>query len=290
MAQPYPDPASQSAALYQRALAVMPTGTTRGQTFFPPYLIYMDHAAGARITDVDGTERIDFVNNYTVQLLGHSHPLVVEAVQNQAARAISAHMPTACEVELAELLAARNPGFEMIRYANTGSEAVMHAMKGARAYTGRPKIAKCEGFYHGSYDVAEVSLDSDPQNWGAERPASVPYSRGVPQGTLDDTLVIPFNDIEATRAILLAHANTVAAVIVDLYPSRVGWAAADKAWVAAVRDITREIGALLIIDEVVSFRTAFGGAQSQYNVTADLTTLGKIIGGGLPIAAIAGSR
>jgi glutamate-1-semialdehyde 2,1-aminomutase len=284
----FPNPESHSAALYKRAQRVMPSGTTRGQTFFPPHLIYANRASGCRVIDIDGNERVDFVNNYTVQVLGHSHPRVVDAIQRQAAFAISLHVPHESEVALAELLCARARSFERIRFANTGTEAVMHALKAARAYTGRPRIAKCEGLYHGAYDYAEVSLDSESRNWGHDRPFSVPYSRGVPTGVLADTVVIPFNDTERSLAILESQRDELAAVIIDLYPSRIAWTPVDPSFLRMLRDFTTRSGALLIFDEIISFRTHYGGAQTVYGVDPDLTTLGKIIGGGMPVAAVAG--
>ena len=161
----YPDPHSRSAALGARARAVFPGGGTRGLTQLAPYPIYAQEAQGCRITDMDGVERIDFINNYTVQLFGHSHPAIVEAVVRQAERFMSLTLATESEIELAEAICGRVPSFQHIRFTNTGTEAVMHAIKGARAYTGRPKIVKCEGVYHGAYDYAEASLDPDPQSW-----------------------------------------------------------------------------------------------------------------------------
>ena len=167
----YPDPHSRSAALGARARAVFPGGGTRGLTQLAPYPIYAQEAHGCRITDVDGVERIDFINNYTVQLFGHSHPAIVEAVLKQAERFMSLTLATESEIELAEAICGRAASLQRIRFTNTGTEAVMHAIKGARAYTGRPKIAKCEGVYHGAYDYAEASLDPDPQSWGTDRRA-----------------------------------------------------------------------------------------------------------------------
>ncbi|HLB06735.1 MAG TPA: aminotransferase class III-fold pyridoxal phosphate-dependent enzyme, partial [Alphaproteobacteria bacterium] len=156
----YPDFGSRSAKLFERALKVMPGGSTRVMTFFPPYPIYAAKAEGFTVTDVDGNAYLDFVNNYTVQIHGHSHPQIVAAIRRQAERAICFTLPTELEIELAELFAQRTPSLERMRFTNSGTEAVMNAIKAARAYTGRPKIAKCEGVYHGSYDYAEASLDS----------------------------------------------------------------------------------------------------------------------------------
>lgn len=284
----YPDFRSRSAKLYERACAVMPGGSTRVQTFFRPYPIYAASATGCTVTDVDGNEYVDFVNNYTVQIHGHGHPEIVAAIQRQAERAISLTLPTEAEIELSELFCARTPGIERIRYTNSGTEAVMNAIKAARAYTGRPKIAKCEGVYHGSYDYAEASLDPDPQNWGDERPRPVGYAQGAPEGMLNDVVVIPFNDVKASRRILEAHKDALAGVLVDLVPTRCGGVPASPEFRDFLRAFTRSNGVVLICDEVVTYRLHYGGAQVLYGFDPDLTTLGKIIGGGLPVGAIAG--
>ncbi|GIK96980.1 MAG: aspartate aminotransferase family protein [Alphaproteobacteria bacterium] len=285
----YPDPNSKSAALYRRACSVMPGGNTRNQSFIPPHHLYADRAAGCRIWDVDGVERVDFVNNYTVTILGHGHPDVVRALERQVSRLVSTALPTEFEIELAETICRRGPHLEKVRFANTGTEAVMHAIKAARAYTDRPRIVKCEGAYHGSYDYAEVSLDSNPQNWGQDAPNTVPFSRGVPKGILDDMIIIPFNDPDTAERILSRHDDDVAAVLLDLAPSRCGGIPASPAFLKVIDDFRKRTRALVIADEVVSFRMRRGGAQEMLGFRADLTTLGKIVGGGMPVGAIAGS-
>ena len=284
----FPDPASRSAALYERAKKVFPGGSTRGQTFMRPYLIYAREAKGCRVTDVDGVERIDFVNNFTTQLHGHGHPAIVEAIQAQAAKGTGFNFATELEIELAELILPRAASFERIRFCNTGTEAVMHAIKAARALTGRTKIAKCEGVYHGAYDYAEVSLDPDPQHWGRDEPASVGFAKTAPDGMLDDVVMVPFNDVEATRRVLDRHKGELAAFLLDAVPSRCGGMPVRPEYAALVRDYTRREGALLILDEVVTFRLDVGGAQTRYGIEPDITTLGKVIGGGLAVGALAG--
>ena len=285
----YPDPHSRSAALGARARAVFPGGGTRGLTQLAPYPIYAQDAQGCRVTDVDGVERIDFINNYTVQLFGHSHPAIVEAVVRQAERFMSLTLATESEIELAEQICGRAPSLQHIRFTNTGTEAVMHAIKGARAFTGRPKIAKCEGVYHGAYDYVEASLDPDPQNWGSDRPRPVGYAKGTPARLLEDVVVIPFNDVTGSRAILDRHADELAAVVVDPVPARCGGAPMSPAYIAMLHDFRCSAGALIVCDEVITFRLHEGGAQTLYGLEPDLTTLGKVIGGGLPIGAVAGT-
>lgn len=284
----FPDFDSNSAQLWKRACDALPGGSTRVQTFFHPYPTYIDSAQGCRVTDIDGVSRIDFVGGYTVQVHGHSHPEIVAAVRRQAEKVISLSLPTELEVELAEIFCQRTESIERVRFANSGSEAVMNAIKAARAYTGRPKIAKCEGVYHGSYDYAEVSLDPNPQNWGADAPVPVGYARGEPEGLLRDVVVIPFNDVENSRRILEAHADTLAGVLLDPAPCRCGGGRASRAYSDMLREVTRKIGALLIVDEVVTYRLHEGGAQTLFGIDPDITTLGKIVGGGLPIGVVAG--
>ncbi len=285
---PYPDPTSRSAELSRRAGNVYPGGTTRGQTYYKPYPIYVARADGCRVTDVDGNERIDFLNNYTVQLFGHSHPDIVAAVQHQAARGMCFTMPSELDIELAEMILGRAATFDHLRFTNTGTEAVMHAVKGARAYTGKPKIAKCEGVYHGAYDYAEVSLDSDPQHWGQDKPRAVGHTEGVPEGVTSDTVILPFNDVAASKRILDGHAGELAGVLFDAVPSRCGGIPASADYVKMLKSFTRANDAVLILDEVVTWRLDHGGAQTLYGIEPDMTTLGKVIGGGMPIGAVAG--
>jgi glutamate-1-semialdehyde 2,1-aminomutase len=199
-------------------------------------------------------------------------------------------LPTESEIDLAELLASRLPSVDQVRFANSGTEAVMMALKAARAFTGRPKIAKCEGAYHGSYDYAEVSLDPVPEAWGRNAPVSVAYAKGTPDKVLEDVVTIPFNDVEAAVSLIREHGRELACVLVDPMPNRAGLAPADKAYLNALREITREVGALLIFDEVITFRLGYHGAQGMWDVDPDLTTLGKIMGGGFPVGAIAGCK
>jgi glutamate-1-semialdehyde 2,1-aminomutase len=199
-------------------------------------------------------------------------------------------MATLAEVQLAQLLCSRVPSFDKIRFVNSGTEAVMAMIKAARAYTGKPKIAKAEGAYHGAYDFIEVSQLSNPGNWGdINSPNKVPLVSGTPQGVLDDVIVFPFNDIERTISLLDKHASEIACVIIDPVPHRVGLIRADNEYIKALYQWTRSNGALLAFDEVIAFRTNYEGAQENYEVKPDITALGKIIGGGFPVGAIAGS-
>ncbi|QDP21417.1 aspartate aminotransferase family protein [Bradyrhizobium cosmicum] len=286
----YPESHPQSRELYARALNSLPGGNTRTTVFMKPFPIYAARGSGCRIWDVDGNEYIDCINNFTSLIHGHAHPTLIEAATKQLALGSAFGMPTESEVDLAELLVGRLPSVEQVRFANSGTEAVMMALKAARAYTGRPKIAKCEGAYHGSYDYAEVSLDPTPSAWGGNAPVSVAYAKGTPQNVLADVVTIPFNDLEAAVSLIREHGPELACVLVDPMPNRAGLVPADRAYLEALREVTREVGALLIFDEVITFRLGYHGAQGLWGIDPDLTTLGKIIGGGFPVGAIAGGK
>ncbi len=189
-----PDPAPRSRALYRRALLTMPGGNTRTTVFHPPHPLYARRGRGCRVVDADGVERIDFLNNYTALVHGHAHPHIVAAASEQLALGTCFSMPTEAEIELAEEICRRLDSVEQVRFAGSGSEAVMLAVKVARAVTGRSVIAKCEGAYHGSYDAVEVSVEPPPEAWGEPDPVTVPVAQGTPAGVLQDVVVIPFND------------------------------------------------------------------------------------------------
>jgi glutamate-1-semialdehyde 2,1-aminomutase len=280
---------SRSAALFERAQRVMPGGVSRNTVLRDPHPMYADHGEGCRLIDIEGVSRIDFSNNMCSLIHGHAHPVIVRAVADQTARGTAFMMATEAEVVLAEHLCARNSHFEKIRFMNSGTEALMVSVKAARAFTGRPKVAKVEGAYHGGYDYAEVSQSPRPETWGsADEPCSVPLVRGMPESALHDVVVIPFNDADRAIAILDRHADELACVLLDLMPHRVGLNPADGAFVEALRDWTRRHGALLVLDEVITFRCEFGGLQNRYGLTPDLTALGKMIGGGFPVGAVTG--
>jgi len=280
---------SVSAALYERALGILPGGVSRNTVLRKPHPLYADFASGSRVTDIEGVERIDFANNMASLIHGHGHPEVVAAVTEQLTRGTAFTLATEVEVRYAEHICGRNPAFEMVRFVNSGTEAIMGSIKAARAFTGRPKIAKVEGSYHGQYDYAEVSQTPGPTTWGdMDHPSSVPVAHGTPASALGDVVIIPFNDVERARAILDEHSGELACVLLDPMPHRVGLRPAEPDFVAALRDWTLKDGALLVLDEVITFRSGYGGAQDGYDMTPDLTALGKAIGGGFPVGAIVG--
>ncbi len=280
---------SRSAQLYERALKVLPGGASRNAVLRKPQPFYVAKGEGCYVTDLDDVQRIDFANNMASLIHGHAHPKIVEAVTKQVAKGTAFTFATEVEVRFAEHMVARSASFDKIRFVNSGTEAIMCCLKAARAFTQRPKIAKVEGAYHGIYDYAEVSQTAQPANWGeAEHPQSVPVTRGTPSGVLNDVIVIPFNDPERAIALLNEHAADLACVLVDPLPHRVGLMRASTEFIEALRAWTTKNGALLVFDEVITFRSNYGGAQEWYKARPDLTAMGKMIGGGFPVGALAG--
>ncbi|MCL6494496.1 MAG: aspartate aminotransferase family protein [Ignavibacterium sp.] len=280
---------SKSEEIFQKACEYLPGGISRNTVFRDPNPDYVESASGCYITDIDGVRRIDFANNMASLIHGHAHPAIVETVINQLKRGTAYTMATQIEAEYAELLCNRVDSFERIRFMNSGTEAVMAMIKLSRAFTGKPKIAKTEGAYHGTYDFAEVSQTANPDNWGnVDLPESVPVVKGTPKSVLDEVVIFPYNDIERTLSILNRYKNEIACVIIDPIPHRVGLVKGNPEFIEAIYKWTRENNSLLVFDEVVTFRVGYGGAQEMYSVKPDLTALGKIIGGGFPVGALAG--
>ena len=259
-----------SLSLHERARKVMPGGNTRSIVWQSPYPTYAASGKGAYVTDVDGNRYLDLLNNWYTLIHGHARPEVVEAITAQAARGTCFSMPTETEIALAELLCDRVKSFDEIRFSNTGTDAVMFALKGARALTGRPMIAKCEGAYHGAYEPVEVSFETSPERWG-NRPARIAYSKGTPEKMLADVVVIPFNRTEESLAILADHAKDLAAILVDPMPSRIGPIQARKDYLEALRGFCDKHGIVLVFDEVACFRAGYRGMQGILGVDPDLT-------------------
>ena len=281
---------TRSREAFQRAQRVVPGGSMRQSTWFPPHPPYAMRGEGCRVIDLDGRAIVDCANNFFSLIHGHAFAPVVEAIRDVVGRGTAFGMPTEHETALAETIRARSPRCEQIRFCNSGTEAVMFAVKAARALTGRPAIAKFEGAYHGAYDPLEVSLASDPSNWAGPDgdPAAVAYARGTPAGLLADTVVLPFADADRCATILAREAHRLAAIVLDPVPSRVGTLPVSSATLDVIRTASRRHGILLICDEVISFRFSEAGAYPLFDLEPDLIALGKIIGGGLPVGAIAG--
>ncbi|MBI3974208.1 MAG: aspartate aminotransferase family protein [Chloroflexi bacterium] len=275
--------------LHAEACRYIPGGTSRLHYYYHPYPIYARSGQGCYVTDVEGVERLDFLNNMTALIHGHGNAAIKQAIVEQLERGTAFSEPSEPEVRLAKLLVERVPAVEQIRFANSGTEAVMMAIKLARAYTSRSKIAKFEGFYHGYYDYAQVSYASTPADWGpAEAPASTASSGGLADSVVDDVLALPYNDQDAVERLLEAHGHELAALIVDPLSNRAGFPLPAPGFVPFLREIARRNGIVLIYDEVISFRIGYHGAQGKYGGEPDLTTFGKIIGGGLPVGAVGG--
>lgn len=274
---------------YEQALAALPAGATRSLNSWPPYPVYLTGGRGSLVTDVDGRDYVDMLNNYSALVLGHADPEIVDVVSRAAALGTSFSFSTPAEHELAEVLRTRIPSLERLRFAGSGTEAAMFCLRLARARTGRDRIAKMEGGFHGTYDDVAISIRPSPDSWGPPHaPASVPDMDGLPEGTAQRVLVLPFNDTQATSALLRLHGNGIAAVIVEPVLGVGGMIPATPEYLRTLRELCDELGIVLIFDEVISLRVARGGAQASYGVTPDLTVMGKVIGGGLPIGAYGG--
>ncbi|WGR93387.1 aspartate aminotransferase family protein [Bradyrhizobium sp. ISRA443] len=274
---------------FARAHLVFPDGTSRVTVERDPEPLYVDRGEGSYLIDVDGRRFLDLNCNFTALIHGHAFTPVVEALTRQLQRGSCFANPTESEIELAGLLCGRIPQADRVRFVNTGTEAVLFAIKAARAFTGRSKIAKLEGAYHGAYDWAEVSLAATPNNWGDPiAPKSTCVYRGMPASVLDEVLVLRFNQAKVARQLLSIHGHKLAAVVVDPMPSRGGLIPPKPEFVAAVQEAAHSHGILVIADEVLNLRQSFQGASARYGLVPDLVTMGKIIGGGLPIGAIGG--
>ncbi len=279
---------SRSQELYEQAQRVIPGGVNSPVRSFravggtPPFLA---RGQGSRVWDVDGNEYIDYLGSWGPLALGHAHPAVVEAVQRAAADGTSFGAPVEQEVELAEMICAALPSVDSVRLVNSGTEACMTALRLARAYTGRSKIVKFAGNYHGHSDGLLVAAGSGALTHG------VPTSAGVPETYASETLVATYNHVESVEGLFDAWPNGIAAVIVEPVAGNMGVVPPEAGFLDSLRGITEANGALLIFDEVITgFRVLYGGAQSLFGITPDITTMGKIIGGGLPVGAYGGRR
>lgn len=270
----------KSKKLYEKAKQVLPSGVSYIIRFFEPYPFYTAKAKGSKLIDVDGNEYIDFWLGHTALILGHSPPTVIEAVKNQIETGTHFGTSHELEIRLAEQVTKMVPSAEMVRFTNSGTEANMYAARLARAYTGRDKILKFEGGWHGGYDALHVAV---------KPPFDIPESAGLTKGALKDTIVAPFNNLEEVKKKL--ENKSVAAVIIEPVLGAGGCIPAKREFLKGLRELCNEKNVLLIYDEVITgFRLAPGGGQQFFGVTPDLTVLGKILGGGFPIGALCGRR
>jgi len=277
---------AKSEAAFQRAQQVIPGGVNspvrafRGVGGTPPFIA---RGEGSHIFDIDGNEYIDYVGSWGPLLLGHRHPAIVEAVRQALETGTSFGAPTEREIDLAEAIRDAVPSMEMVRLVNSGTEATMSAIRVARGFTGRDLTVKFEGCYHGHVDSLLVKAGSGLATLG------IADTQGVPKGFTDTTLPLPFNSVDAVEAAFRVHGDCIASVIVEPVAGNMGCVPPQPGFLEALREITARHGALLILDEVMTgFRVAYGGAQARFGIRPDMTTLGKVIGGGLPIGAYGG--
>lgn len=278
----------QSVAMFTEAQKYIPGGVNSPVRAFKSVggdPLFIERGDGAYLWDVDGNRYLDYVGSWGPLLLGHRHPAVTEALQNQLAKGTSYGAPTVLETALAQIIIKAMPAIEMVRMVNSGTEATMSALRLARGYTNRDKIVKFEGCYHGHADCLLIKAGSGALTLG------VPTSPGVPADTATNTITAPFNDIELLEQIFTKQGAAIAAVILEPVAGNMGVVPPQPGYLAALRELTRQHGSLLIFDEVMTgFRVAYGGAQSLYNIEPDLTCLGKVIGGGLPVGAYGGKK
>jgi glutamate-1-semialdehyde 2,1-aminomutase len=278
----------KSKKLFAEAKEVMPGGVNSPVRAFKSIgmdPLFISKAKGATVYDVDGNKYVDYVGSWGPMILGHAHPRIVAAVQKAAQNGTSFGAPTEIETEMAKLVIEAVPSIEMVRMVNSGTEAVIGALRVARGFTGRDKILKFAGCYHGHGDSLLIKAGSGVTTLG------LPDSPGVTKGTAQDTLTVDYNDLDAVKEVFAEMGEEIAAIIVEPIAGNMGLAIPKEGFLEGLREVTEKYGALLIFDEVMTgFRVAYGGAQELYNIKPDLTTLGKIIGGGLPVGAYGGRK
>jgi glutamate-1-semialdehyde 2,1-aminomutase len=275
----------KSRELYKKARTLLPGGVSSPVRAIKPYPFYTESASGSIIRDIDGNEYIDYCLAYGPNILGHANPKIKAAIIAQLDKGWLYGTPTELEVNLAERIAGIYPSIDMLRFVSTGTEATMSALRAARGFTGRDKFIKIEGGFHGAHDAALVQAGSGATTLGK------PDSLGVPADFTKHTLQVPFNDIEALTDVIERNREDVAALIIEPVLGNIGPVLPEEDYLSDVRKVTEEHDVVLIFDEVITgFRLAMGGAQEYYGVTPDMTTLGKIIGGGLPIGVFGGKE
>jgi len=286
----------RSAELFERALEVLVDGVaspSRGAVNYRPYPLFMERGEGATIVDVDGNRYLDLMLAYGSLIHGHAHPRLVEAIRAGAGDGALLATATEVEVEVAEQLVEMVPCAERVRFANTGTEACMAVLRLVRGFTGREKIVKFEGHYHGWYDPYLLNSHShSPAEIGApENPTRIPDSQGIPSSTFDEVVLAPWNDIAALERLMREHGSDLAAVITEPIMANMGCILPRERYLDRLRELTQDYGVLLILDEVVTgFRYAPGGCQEYYSIHPDISTFGKALGAGFPIGAVAGPR
>ena len=284
----YMEKTRQSATHYEEAKKFLPGGETRESTAFKPYPTVMENGQGCYLTDCDGNEYVDFLGNYTSLVHGHCDPDITEAVRTQLKKGSMLGSVSTPLYEHAKLLCERVPSAELVRYTNSGTEAAMWAVRAARAVTKKDMFLKIEGGYHGTFDAAKVSVIPDLNPQGLPKPQL--EGLGIPQSVLKDVAVAPFNDLDAVEILLKQHRDKLAAIITEPFLGNVGVIVPKPGYLKGLRELADKYNVLLIFDEVQSLRISTGGMQLLEGVTPDITALGKLIGGGYPVGAFAGSR
>lgn len=283
---------NRSSVLYDQACQYIPGGVTANIKYFSPRPIMMERADGSKLYDVDGQEYIDYMLCYGALITGHGHPRVFNAISEKMHTGGTTIFgtPHELEIEMAKKLVELYPGVDMVRFTNSGLEATLLAIRMARAMTGKTKIAKCEGHYHGGYNRVLLSVQPEADRAGEDDcPVAVPESMGITEDEVAQTVILPFNHWEAAEKVLRRHAHELAAVILE--PVQGGFIPADSVYMQRLRQLTEELNIILIFDEVkTGFRVSLGGAQHVYGIKPDLTALGKVLGGGFPIGAVGGKK
>ncbi|MGL4796669.1 MAG: glutamate-1-semialdehyde 2,1-aminomutase, partial [Paraclostridium sp.] len=278
----------KSLKIYEEATKYIPGGVNSPVRAFKSVgldPVFIDRAQGCKIWDVDGNEYIDYICSWGPLMLGHSPKEIVDGIEDVIRKGTSYGVPTAIEVEMAKLVVEAYPAIDQVRMVNSGTEATMSALRVARAYTGRNKILKFEGCYHGHSDALLVKSGSGTITYG------VPTSPGVPEDVVKDTLVTRYNDIEATRAMFKEHGHEISAVILETVAGNMGVVSGTKEFIQFLRDITKEYGTVLIFDEVITgFRLAYNSSVGYFGIEPDMACFGKIIGAGLPVGAYGGKK
>lgn len=282
----------RSRAHHEKAKKLIPAGVESNVRYFPPYPFYVKRAQGAYIYDLDGNRIIDYALGYGPMILGHNHPSVMKAAKEQIDKGMMYGASTDMAIQYVKMVQKAMPSVEMFRFANSGTEATMHPLRVARAYTGREKIAKAEGAYHGGHDyvLQSVDISADKLKKNTRQPA-IPFGKGIPKCISDLVVIYPFNDWPATEEVLTRNADDLAAVIIEPIQAGGGCFAPRDDYLRKLRKLTKELGIVLIFDEVLTgFRVAFGGAQERYGVRPDMTSIAKIAGGGYQLAGFGGRK
>ena len=283
---------NESVKLFEQAQSVIPGGVTANIKHFSPHPIFMKGAKGSKLIDEDNMEYIDYSLCYGALITGHGHPKVTEAAVKQMldSGTVIFGTPHELEVKMAEKLIKLYPSMDQVRFTNSGTEAILLAIRLAVAYTNKPKVAKFEGHYHGGLNQVLVSVNPSKEHAGQEeQPTPVYESAGIPESEKENTIVLPFNDLEATEKLLRKHAHELACVVIE--PIQGGFIPPEKSFIHGLKKLTDELNIVLIFDEVkTGFRVALGGAQSLYGINPDLTALGKVLGGGFPVGAVGGKK